>query len=52
MTMLGEMTLEDAAKEAAGNWQKFESFCWFRERDRRPRQLGDHLHAQQGLRLA
>ena len=28
---VGEMTLEDAAKEAAGNWQKFESFCWFRE---------------------
>ena len=21
MSMLGEMTLEDAAKEAAGNWQ-------------------------------
>ena len=30
---IGEMTLEDAAKEAAGNWQKLESFCWFRERD-------------------
>src|SRR5271157_3998326 len=28
---IGEMTLEDAAEEAAGNWQKFESFCWFRE---------------------
>ncbi len=31
MTMLGELTLENAAKEAAGNWQRFESFCWFRE---------------------
>ena len=31
MSMVGEMTLEDAAKEAAGNWQRFESFCWFRE---------------------
>lgn len=31
MSVIGEMTLEDAAKEAAGNWQKFESFCWFRE---------------------
>jgi len=31
MTMLGEMTLEDAAKQLAGNWQRFESFCWFRE---------------------
>ena len=30
---VGEMTLEDAAREAAGNWQRFESFCWFRERD-------------------
>jgi hypothetical protein len=25
------MTLEDAARQAAGNWQKFECFCWFRE---------------------
>ena len=25
------MTLEDAAKEAAGNWQHFESFVWFRD---------------------
>ena len=31
MSMVGEMTLEDAAKAAAGNWQRFESFCWFRE---------------------
>src|ERR1017187_1225353 len=30
---VGEMTLEDAAREAAGNWKRFESFCWFRERD-------------------
>ena len=28
---VGEMTLEDAAKQLAGNWQKFENFCWFRE---------------------
>ena len=28
MTMLGEMTLEDAAKEAAGNWQHLECFVW------------------------
>ncbi len=33
MTMLGELTLENAAKEAAGNWQRFESFCWFREQE-------------------
>ncbi len=26
---VGEMTLEDAAREAAGNWKHFESFCWF-----------------------
>ena len=30
---VGEMTLEDAAREAAGNWQRFESFCWFRENE-------------------
>ena len=33
MTMLGEMTLEDAAREAAGNWENFESFAWFRDDD-------------------
>ena len=33
MTMLGELSLENAAKEAAGNWQHFESFCWFREQE-------------------
>ena len=31
--MLGTMTLEDAAKEAAGNWRKFDSFVWWRERE-------------------
>lgn len=31
--MLGELTLEEAAKEAAGNWQKFDCFCWDRARD-------------------
>ena len=33
MTMLGEMTLEDAATEAAGNWKRFDSFVWFRDDD-------------------
>jgi hypothetical protein len=33
MTGLGEMTLKDAAKEAAGNWQHFQCFVWDRERD-------------------
>ena len=33
MTALGELTLEDAAKEAAGNWQHFESFVWFRDEE-------------------
>jgi hypothetical protein len=28
---VGEMTLEDAAREAAGNWKRFESFVWFRD---------------------
>lgn len=30
---LGEMTLEDAAKAAAGNWKQFECFAWHRTRD-------------------
>ncbi len=33
MSMIGEMTLEDAAKQAAGNWKRFECFVWFREDD-------------------
>jgi hypothetical protein len=33
MTALGEMTLEDAAKEAAGNWKSWTCFVWDRERD-------------------
>jgi hypothetical protein len=33
MTALGEMTLEDAAALTAGNWKRFECFCWDRERD-------------------
>ena len=31
--LTGELTLEDAAHEAAGNWQKFDSFCWFRRNE-------------------
>jgi hypothetical protein len=27
---VGEMTLEAAAKEAAGSWQKWTCFVWFR----------------------
>lgn len=30
---LGELDLKDAAKQAAGNWKKFDSFVWWRERD-------------------
>lgn len=30
---LGEPDLEAAAKEAAGNWRRFDSFCWHRARD-------------------
>ena len=32
-TMLGEMTLEEAAQKAAGNWQSFDCFCWFRRHE-------------------
>lgn len=31
--MLGTLTLEDAALEAAANWKKFESFVWWRQRE-------------------
>jgi len=31
--MLGTMTLEDAATAAAGNWKKFNSFVWWRQRE-------------------
>ena len=27
--MLGEMTIEDAALDSAGNWEKFDSFIWY-----------------------
>jgi hypothetical protein len=33
MSMVGEMTTEDAAKEAAGNWKSWTCFVWDRERD-------------------
>lgn len=31
--MLGTLEIEDAAKKAAGNWQHFESFIWFRSQE-------------------
>jgi hypothetical protein len=33
MPILGELSLEDAAEQAAGNWQRFNSFIWFRDRE-------------------
>lgn len=30
---LGELTIEEAAKAAAGNWQRFQCFVWFRASD-------------------
>ncbi len=33
MSMIGEMTLEDAAHEAAGNWKSWPCFVWDRERE-------------------
>lgn len=33
MPILGELSLEDAAERAAGNWQRFNSFVWFRDKD-------------------
>jgi hypothetical protein len=29
-TKIGEMMIEDAARQAAGNWRRFDSFAWFR----------------------
>jgi len=29
--MLGTLDIEEAAKKAAGNWQNFDSFIWFRD---------------------
>lgn len=31
--MLGELDLQEAAQKAAGNWQGFNCFVWFRDRD-------------------
>ena len=31
MTRLGELELKDAAKQAAGNWQHFKCFVWYRD---------------------
>jgi hypothetical protein len=33
MTEAGSMTVEDAAAESAGNWERFESFAWLRRRE-------------------
>jgi hypothetical protein len=33
MTTIGEMTLEEAAREAAGNWKRFDCFVWDRRHD-------------------
>src|SRR5262245_9474531 len=33
MTEAGNMTVEHAADEMAGNWKKFDSFAWFRRRE-------------------
>ena len=30
---LGQLSLEEAADKAAGNWQKFTCFAWFRQKD-------------------
>ena len=33
MTQLGDLELHDAAKQAAGNWKRFQCFAWWRERE-------------------
>ncbi len=32
-TQLGDMTLEEAAEESAGNWKRFQCFIWWREQE-------------------
>ena len=32
-TTIGELTIEDAAKEVAGNWRRFTCFVWDRDRE-------------------
>ncbi len=32
-TSLGELTLEEAAKQAAGNWRNFDCFVWYRKNE-------------------
>ena len=46
MVALGDMTVEEAASKAAGNWQDFTCFWWIRAGNRCSRKLGNHLHAQ------
>lgn len=31
--MLGTLDIQEAAEAAAGNWQRFDSFVWFRDRE-------------------
>ena len=33
MGTIGEMTLEEAASQAAGNWKRYSCFCWDRMRE-------------------
>jgi hypothetical protein len=33
MATIGEMTLDEAARSAAGNWKRFSCFCWDRLRE-------------------
>ena len=47
MVALGDMTVEEAAEKAAGNWQDFSCFWWIRAREiDAPEELGNYLHAQ------
>lgn len=32
-TLLGDLDIEEAAKMAAGNWERFSCFAWFRKND-------------------
>ena len=50
MRDLGELPLEDAAKQAAGNWRQFSCFWWRRANDlEKPEDWAIRVHPQPGF---
>jgi hypothetical protein len=52
MNRLGELELKVAAKQAAGNWQDFSCFVWFRQRElKRPQDWAIIYHSNRDSTL-